>query len=86
MQPLTKCELFKQRPGIYVLLCTHIDLSVSVTNADIHPHHEESTCAVRTNCGAPLDCANDCGSSTCSHTARIDDDIGLARLKIEVSC
>ena len=77
MQPLTKSKLLKQRPGIFVLLCTRIDLSVSVTNADIHPHHEESTCAVRTNCGAPLDCANDCGSSTCSHTARIDDDIGL---------
>ena len=86
MQPLTKCKLWKQRPGIFVLLCTIVDLSVSVTNADIRPHREESTCAVRTNCDAPPDNVNDCGSTTCSHTAHIDDDIGLVRLRIEVSC
>ena len=86
MQPLANCANYRSSVLGFLSACARLlTCLVSVTNARIRPHREESTCAVRTNCVAPPGNANDCGSSTCSHTTDIDDGVELVRLRIEIS-
>ena len=86
MQSLANCANYRSSVLGFLSACARLlTCLVSVTNARIRPHREESTCVVRTNCVAPPGNANDCGSSTCSHTTDIDDGIELVRLRIEVS-